>query len=827
MPEIANLIIKVDSDGVATANERLDQTPKSGEKAERATDSLVGSLKRLVLAYLTVDSAIRAVRKTIEVGTGYQKLEAQVRTAVGTAEDAADAFFVLREIQKDMPFELDEVTEAFTDLTNRGLDGSRRALISYANTATALNSSLGEITQAVVQATNGQLRGLQQLGIKAVETQDGIALTFRGVTTEIGRDVEQIQNFLISLGENEFAEAMANRNRGLEDAVSDLATAWDELFLAVNEGQAGAVIADGIWQATAALEELTAMLASGQLGAELDAIAGKFSGWGEDARAALELITSMFKDESGEWKEDTTDFVSFFLDAFKNLPENVRFSMQAVGATFGFLTEAISATAIYLWERFKITFDQLIGAAVITGKQVANALNPFADEDFDFTDEITKLAVDTTNRLTEAGDKWKQAVQTGGEATAETIDEFLRQRDVAVGSFEAQIAAAKKLRAEYDANRKARQESNAVNDPLARLSGTNAGPRPIVTNESTAAFDSLRKSLELEETVVEDSYRRRLELIRNNTEEGTALRFQLEEALEVQVTAEYAKAAHNRVEKAKSLQEEMNAAIAEGRTEDLAALALQLEFEETQIQDSYLKRRQQILDDTNLTEQQRLEAMTKNEAAYTARLRQLEINRTRIITQNAADLFSSLANIAEQSVGKQNAIYKIAFAASKAFAVADAIVHIQQGIAAAAATPFPANIAAMASVAAATAGIISNITETVLAFEHGGFLPAGRFGVAGETGQPELIRGPARITSTRTTADLMAGRSEAKPVVVNVINQASGVEVDVAERETDQGKIVELIVRRVQSSLAGDVRRGGSQFAKALETTYNVRRGAA
>mgnify|MGYP003671495593 CR=1 FL=1 len=49
-------------------------------------------------------------------------------------------------------------------------------------------------------------------------------------------------------------------------------------------------------------------------------------------------------------------------------------------------------------------------------------------------------------------------------------------------------------------------------------------------------------------------------------------------------------------------------------------------------------------------------------------------------------------------------------------------------------------------------------------FNKGGYIPAGQFGVAGESG-PEIVNGPANITSTKDTAGLMGGSS--REVVVN------------------------------------------------------------
>jgi lambda family phage tail tape measure protein len=49
-------------------------------------------------------------------------------------------------------------------------------------------------------------------------------------------------------------------------------------------------------------------------------------------------------------------------------------------------------------------------------------------------------------------------------------------------------------------------------------------------------------------------------------------------------------------------------------------------------------------------------------------------------------------------------------------------------------------------------------------FEHGGQIPPGKFGIAGEAG-PELVRGPATVVSTRDTAQMMAGGA---PVTYNI-----------------------------------------------------------
>ena len=77
----------------------------------------------------------------------------------------------------------------------------------------------------------------------------------------------------------------------------------------------------------------------------------------------------------------------------------------------------------------------------------------------------------------------------------------------------------------------------------------------------------------------------------------------------------------------------------------------------------------------------------------------IEAQKNTIISAATQSLFDSTADIMRTGFGEQSAIYKVAFAASKAFAIADSMVKIQQAIASGAVSaPYPANFIAMASI---------------------------------------------------------------------------------------------------------------------------------
>ncbi|MER3808830.1 phage tail length tape measure family protein [Klebsiella pneumoniae] len=120
----------------------------------------------------------------------------------------------------------------------------------------------------------------------------------------------------------------------------------------------------------------------------------------------------------------------------------------------------------------------------------------------------------------------------------------------------------------------------------------------------------------------------------------------------------------------------------------------------------------------------------------------IEAQKNTIISAATQSLFDSTAEIMRTGFGEQSAIYKVAFAASKAFAIADSMVKIQQAIASGAVSaPYPANIIAMASIVAQTASIVSNIQAVSgVGFASGGYTgPGSKYQPAGIVHKGEYV----------------------------------------------------------------------------------------
>lgn len=172
-------------------------------------------------------------------------------------------------------------------------------------------------------------------------------------------------------------------------------------------------------------------------------------------------------------------------------------------------------------------------------------------------------------------------------------------------------------------------------------------------------------------------------------------------------------------------------------------------------------------------------------------------------------MFGSIADLTAAFGDKQSSTYKAMFAVSKAFAIADSIVKIQQGIAGAAALPFPANIPAIGSVIAATSGIISTISGANFAGgrRYGGPVSSGNMYRVNEAGAPEMFTastGAQYMMPTKngkvTAANKIGGGDVQWSIVVNNSTQGTTANASIDQ----QSRTVTIAVQEVASQISSN-----------------------
>lgn len=768
MVDIANLQIRVDSTQAEVADRRLGNMARSGARAERATDGLVATMKRFVSPVAIAAGAVASLRKTMDVTREFDLLNAQLITATGSAGNAAVAFEAIQDFASNTPYDLQQVTEGFTKLVNLGLTPSEAALTSYGNTASAMGKDLNQLIEAVADAATGEFERLKEFGIRAKSQGDQVSFTFRGVTTTVGKNAAEIEQYLQDLGNNNFAGAMTERMDTLDGAISNLGDEWNKLWLNISNQGIGDLIEESVRLAIDVLAEFNAMLESGQTEAALDAILGKFDGFGRDIAATLDILTQLWSDFLGTPEGSgvagaTSETIKFIIDAFKDMPENIRAVIQLMAVEIAALVDYSRAYGQAFGEVLGSEFAKIVEKSKAYGKAIGQAINPFDDNDFDLEGELRRLDGIAADMADEAFSRAERQAEITRQARRENILSIMGEREAALASFDAQIAKSEELRKRYDEEKAARRAG--TEDRLAGFGQGAEGPQGGTDAEAKARakrereLEDLRKSLRTEEEVIQESYDNRLAIILSNTEEGSKQQADLKKRLD----EEFA-------------------------TQALGDLAAPDTFEEQleQLNTFYEARKELILNNTALTEEERTALEEELTKQRNERLAALEQERLSMVFQSSSELFGGLAGLAKQFAGEQSTTYKALFAASKAFAIAESVVKIQQGIANAASLPFPANLGAMAGVVSATAGIVSTISGTSYsgAYDNGGVIPAGKVGLVGEIG-PELVEGPANVRSRRETAQMFkegqSANDQQAPQVNNNLRIINSIDPSVME----------------------------------------------
>lgn len=242
-------------------------------------------------------------KEVLTVGTSFETLRARLKTVEGSAQGAGAAFAQIQEFTKTTPFQLDEVTTAYVRLKSLGLDASQESMMAFGNLAAAQGKSIIDFIEAVADASTGEFERLKEFGIKASSQGDQVAFTFKGATTTVGKNAEEIQAFLKNIGETEFAGAMADQMATASGAISNLkdtvATTFDtvaqmgpldefKLLLADVSGLAGdeglaRILAEGLTRAIKAVREIIADLTQ-------EDIEGFLQGMADAAQMVIDAI---------------------------------------------------------------------------------------------------------------------------------------------------------------------------------------------------------------------------------------------------------------------------------------------------------------------------------------------------------------------------------------------------------------------------------------------------------------------------------------------------------------------------------------------------------
>lgn len=757
MADVASLVVKVTEQGAKATSDRLDNLSKSAKVAGAAVTGLAAAVAA---------AAYKAAQELVESQRQLDKMSASLKTLTGSTQGAKQALSILQDFARDTPYGLEQAVEGFRKLVALGLTPSEEALRSYGNTASAMGKDLNQMIEAVADASTFEFERLKEFGIKAKQNQSDIEFTFQGTTTVVKKNAADIEQYLLNIGNVNFAGAMADQANTLNGAIASAEDSWSQLEMTLATGLDVGSLAEPLRYIDDLIQEINAQVASGEFVAEMRM-------WGDMASDVGGAIEASFD------------------------------------AAFGMVADALNA----LNSAWTYTSESITGS----GEETASTIAESAADALDFiAQEFTAMErffEDMVKGAQDAGRLVKAAL-TPGESVAEAknlnfqlalaMDTQRGVADLTRKSFREQVEAQEDLialkRAAYDIDKEAAKAEGLGKFKVSgKDSGSTGDSADKAAKKSVDAFERQKKA-------AEDFYYQSIHLnddvfqkIQANQEEqltklqefysNRLLSDQQYETAKTQIMLEADTARQAELDKREKerLEKQFSAdayvaqmqALAEG---EFAELDRQYEVKLQKLNDFHA---QGLIDEE--TYQQTLSAMDESYSLDRAKA--------------TAAAFGNIASNIGSALGEASTAYKAFAIAQATIATYTSAVEAYKSTAAIPVVgPYLAPVAAAAAVAAG----LANVGKIRSAREQGGNLAAGQISTIAERGKPEVIM-PASASRVRTAEQMrqIMGENDAKSGGDNVtiVNNTTGRIDSAATERDDEGRLRIIISETVSSAL--------------------------
>ncbi|ENQ9697744.1 hypothetical protein ACETJS_004469 [Salmonella enterica] len=757
MADVASLVVKVTEQGAKATSDRLDNLSKSAKVAGAAVTGL---------AAVVAATAYKAAQELVESQRQLDKMSASLKTLTGSTQGAKQALSILQDFARDTPYGLEQAVEGFRKLVALGLTPSEEALRSYGNTASAMGKDLNQMIEAVADASTFEFERLKEFGIKAKQNQSDIEFTFQGTTTVVKKNAADIEQYLLNIGNVNFAGAMADQANTLNGAIASAEDSWSQLKMTLATSLDVGSLAEPLRYIDDLIQEINAQVASGEFVAEMRM-------WGDMASDVGGAIEASFDAAFGM----VGDALNALNSAWNYTSESITGSGEETASTIAesaadaldFIAQEFTAMERFFEDMVKGAQDagRLVKAALTPGESVAEAKN------LNFQ---LALAMDTQRAVT----------------------------DLTRKSFREQVEAQEDLialkRAAYDIDKEAAKaeglgkfkvsgkDNGSVGD-----SADNAAKKSVdaFERQKKAAEDFYYQSIHLNDDVFQKIQANQEEQLTKLQEfySNRLLSDQQYETAKTQIMLEADTARQAELDKREKERLEKQFS-ADAYVAQMQALA---EGEFAELDRQYGVKLQKLNDFhaqgliAEETYQQTLSAMDES------------YSLDRVKATGAA--FGNMASNIGAALGEASTAYKAFAIAQATIATYTSAVEAYKSTAAIPVVgPYLAPVAAAAAVAAG----LANVGKIRSAREQGGNLAAGQISTIAERGKPEVIM-PASASRVRTAEQMrqIMGESDAKSGGDNVtiVNNTTGRIDSAATERDDEGRLRIIISETVSSAL--------------------------
>lgn len=772
---VVNNILNMVKLNTTDYNKKLQKMKKDTKRDTKSIGSSFSSMAsawKAALVGIASASLVSSVKKELEAT---ERSVAGFISSFGGVDQARAQFEMLQQAARDTIQPFDSLQTAAMNLKRNGVQPTADMLKTFSQIAYGTGQSLDTVTNAFTSSMQGRYKALNQLGITAQDQGSKLALTYKGVTTTIDKSAESLHKYFETVGkENE--GVLDYLQSGMTGALNHLDNAWGDFIRSIGESGLGDLIVKIVRDIATAMDGITAWINKNS-----PYIKGFFQGLIEGWDAVYQGV---------KWALDTAyDYISDFFDDSEKESKTGLSNMGIFLSNFfefaraGFL-KYVAKPAAEAWIALKGGFrgaSEWLAELAYTGDfdKAADAYN-------DVINETSNEMLENTRIMNRAIDLQFDEI----EKKTQRIKDELKKDPVqapTVPTFKAlslggSSGGSKGARAEADNWAK---YYDKVKD-LAKNGLSDLRKLEARHNEQLAELDEEFKKSRL---ATESEYLNAKKIIND----------------------EY-------MRQYQDIQKQAQDFLKDIYDDDVVNL-----------QDTYRAKLEQLAqyhDESLVSEEDYLKAREKLYTDYTAELNKIEKeNRGSVLSKDdvenlehfhdAMDSMSDAFSNLTQGLNESSASYKALFTIQKSFAVASATVKAALAwmTALSESKTWYEALANYATAISLTTSVISQL-KSVSMHDKGGYIKGGQLGIVGEYG-PEIVRGPASVTSRKDTAAMARASMGGSSVTVNLYeDRAKAGQVEQSSTQ-DGEQIINIFV--------SNIRKGG-QIAQTMESTYALRR---
>ena len=772
---VVNNILNMVKLNTTDYNKKLQKMKKDTKRDTKSIGSSFSSMAsawKAALVGIASASLVSSVKKELEAT---ERSVAGFISSFGGVDQARAQFEMLQQAARDTIQPFDSLQTAAMNLKRNGVQPTADMLKTFSQIAYGTGQSLDTVTNAFTSSMQGRYKALNQLGITAQDQGSKLALTYKGVTTTIDKSAESLHKYFESVGkENE--GVLDYLQNGMTGALNHLDNAWGDFIRSIGESGLGDLIVKIVRDVATAMDGITAWINKNSPYIR-GFFQGLIEGWDavyQGVKSALDTAydyISDFFDDSEKESKDGLSNIGIFLSNFFEF------------ARAGFL-KYVAKPAAEAWIALKGGFrgaSEWLAELAYTGDfdKAADAYN-------DVINETSNEMLENTRIMNRAIDLQFDEI----EKKTQRIKDELKKNPVqapTVPTFKAlslggSSGGSKGARAEADNWAK---YYDKVKD-LAKNGLSDLRKLEARHNEQLAELDEEFKKSRL---ATESEYLNAKKIIND----------------------EY-------MRQYQDIQKQAQDFLKDIYDDDVVNL-----------QDTYRAKLEQLAqyhDESLVSEEDYLKAREKLYTDYTAELNKIEKeNRGSVLSKDdvenlehfhdAMDSMSDAFSNLTQGLNESSASYKALFTIQKSFAVASATVKAALAwmTALSESKTWYEALANYATAISLTTSVISQL-KSVSMHDKGGYIKGGQLGIVGEYG-PEIVRGPASVTSRKDTAAMARASMGGSSVTVNLYeDRAKAGQVEQSSTQ-DGEQIINIFV--------SNIRKGG-QIAQTMESTYALRR---